>query len=938
MKLLRFGAIFAVTILITAICVQVVEKAYSETEDLVTPYSGEDYYVPYGSVSSIDGETVYVTGDMIVEGTLYINESYIVMASVSESVVNRIIVRPWGHLFINDTEILTGFIDRPYEIVLYGETEIRNSTIRNLHGQEISGTKIGGVQIFTDNVILDNSTIQDSRGGPAVSIYKCSPLLKFNKIINCSLGISFDLDNTGTNTPPSASISINPTTYSTGATISFDGSDSSDSDGTIVFYKWDFGNGNVSSVVDPDIEYAKAGKYIVTLTVYDDNGAFSTVDKLLTITNQLPSANAGPDLNGYLDEPVRFDGSLSTDNDGYIINYTWTIGQDTVYGIDPVYTFDSQNPNPKTVTLTVKDDDGDTDSDNVQVTILTKPSGMDWPFYMKTNENQPGITDLPPALWEYSWKTYVGDVPDDVNGLILANGQIYAGASSNLVFNKKYSFVAIDPTTGAITDSTGLDHPVTFAANYPADGTNTVFFLDNNNQLFRRDADDLSNTSNPPYWSYPGPSTYKAEAPVVSFPVHIGENDVPMVSYIESFDDPVPNNDDLYRVNIFEASDGTDYWVFEIYEKGYAPLESIPAVHLDSYVFGITLDVNGIQKSKLYCLDLVAKESWSRLIDSEHLSTPTIYNDNIIFGDGNGIVYSVSLDNEDVWSFQTGSSIMTAPVIQAGTPDKIIVSTEDGQLFGLDESDGTLLWYHDLGHPVTITPLVMDEYVLVLDDDGGATLIDASDDSDIKVVLTGGTGFRLSGQPIYVNGNIYLRDESGYIYCIDPASQSLNGAASDPYPLPPPIIEPDLTVEPMDIRFKSSNPAAGESFDVIVRVRNLGETASGEFDVELLRISPEPVQPLSTILDMTVGAEGYTIGTFSGISLPSSGEYTLKVVLDTGLDVTEACETNNENTKDISIKQNQFDPGVHNFTIELCELGIISMTSNVLLDNIILTI
>jgi PKD repeat protein len=59
----------------------------------------------------------------------------------------------------------------------------------------------------------------------------------------------------------------------------FDGSDSTDLDGNIVSYAWDFGDGEASSVVAPSHTYPAAGSYDVRLTVTDDDGDSDTVSQ-----------------------------------------------------------------------------------------------------------------------------------------------------------------------------------------------------------------------------------------------------------------------------------------------------------------------------------------------------------------------------------------------------------------------------------------------------------------------------------------------------------------------------------------------------------------------------------------------------------------------------------------------------------------------------------
>lgn len=57
-----------------------------------------------------------------------------------------------------------------------------------------------------------------------------------------------------------------------GQSVSFSSIGSSDSDGTIVSYNWDFGDGGTSSSRHPSHIYSAEGTYVVKLTVTDDEG------------------------------------------------------------------------------------------------------------------------------------------------------------------------------------------------------------------------------------------------------------------------------------------------------------------------------------------------------------------------------------------------------------------------------------------------------------------------------------------------------------------------------------------------------------------------------------------------------------------------------------------------------------------------------------------
>ena len=63
--------------------------------------------------------------------------------------------------------------------------------------------------------------------------------------------------------------------------VTFDSSASTDSDGTITGYSWDFMDGRFSTEANPSHKFTKAGTYEVTLTVTDDGGM--TASDFITI-------------------------------------------------------------------------------------------------------------------------------------------------------------------------------------------------------------------------------------------------------------------------------------------------------------------------------------------------------------------------------------------------------------------------------------------------------------------------------------------------------------------------------------------------------------------------------------------------------------------------------------------------------------------------------
>ncbi|MCW9018346.1 MAG: pre-peptidase C-terminal domain-containing protein [Kangiellaceae bacterium] len=85
----------------------------------------------------------------------------------------------------------------------------------------------------------------------------------------------------GGNQSPTASF----TDSCTELACNFNGSGSSDPDGSIASYAWNFGDGNTATGATPSHTYASAGTYTVQLTVTDNQGASNSTSKAVTVTS-----------------------------------------------------------------------------------------------------------------------------------------------------------------------------------------------------------------------------------------------------------------------------------------------------------------------------------------------------------------------------------------------------------------------------------------------------------------------------------------------------------------------------------------------------------------------------------------------------------------------------------------------------------------------------
>ena len=168
------------------------------------------------------------------------------------------------------------------------------------------------------------------------------------------------------NQAPSAELSANPVSGDAPLAVSFDGSTSTDADGTVQSYQWDFGDGSSSSGVTSSHTYTTEGAYSAVLTVIDDDGASDAASVTISVSqepsgNQLPVASFTVDatLNDYIQHSM--DASASFDSDGSIVSYDWDFGDGSSGSgatVDHVYF----GAGPYTITLTVTDNEGATAS------------------------------------------------------------------------------------------------------------------------------------------------------------------------------------------------------------------------------------------------------------------------------------------------------------------------------------------------------------------------------------------------------------------------------------------------------------------------------------------------------------------------------------------------------------------------------------------------
>lgn len=160
-----------------------------------------------------------------------------------------------------------------------------------------------------------------------------------------------------------------------------DGSASRDPDGRIVDYRWLQTRGEAVDLVEPDgarIRFEAPATSVTlgfALVVIDDAGATDRDDVEVRIdAEELPVADAGPDLEVSVDRRVQLDGTNSRDPDGRIVSHAWEQTRGILVELD-----DATSPEPSfaapstpsllSFTLRIEDDDGNVATDEVVVAV-----------------------------------------------------------------------------------------------------------------------------------------------------------------------------------------------------------------------------------------------------------------------------------------------------------------------------------------------------------------------------------------------------------------------------------------------------------------------------------------------------------------------------------------------------------------------------------------
>jgi probable HAF family extracellular repeat protein len=196
----------------------------------------------------------------------------------------------------------------------------------------------------------------------------------------------------GNNTAPRAIFSATPDQGTSPLVVTCDGSASSDADGNVTRYEWDFGDGSALTY-GPNVQhtFVLSGTYTITLTVFDDKGAKAAASTGVTLDNLGPTAHLNASLGaGTAPLVVTFDGSNSSDPDGSIARYDWDFKDGTTAtGVTVQHTFNTVGFYP--VRLSVTDNSGSTAESLYVQNVVVFATESAASYVLKFDLNSPDV-------------------------------------------------------------------------------------------------------------------------------------------------------------------------------------------------------------------------------------------------------------------------------------------------------------------------------------------------------------------------------------------------------------------------------------------------------------------------------------------------------------------------------------------------------------------
>jgi len=605
------------------------------------------------------------------------------------------------------------------------------------------------------------------------------------------------------NQPPVASLTAELTVCDIGEPVEFDASLSTDPDGEIVKYEWDwdgmqngwewYDSGTTATV---EHSFEQVGTFGTVVRVTDDAGATGTAGVEIIVT----PAGLDPPVAVLTAEPtsgaaplaVSFSAEGSYDIDGTIEDYEWDLDGDGDYN-EPgdelnakgsatayfTYTEDGQY----TACVRVTDNDGASDTASVTSSIGTPtaqlvadPTSGAPPLLVNfdASGSSSPVGDIVKYEWDWdgdgNWDEDTGNTPTTSHEYEEGNYTASVKVTDELGGQDTAS-VSISSAVPVIWPMYGHDARHTCQSPYVGAQTNNVKWsyttgdgvvsapsIDADGAILFGGVDGKIYALNPDgslKWSYSTGFLAVTDSPAIG-----ADGTVYAGTYAGM----------LYALN----PDGSLKWSYAIGGNVF----SSPAIGADGTIYVGTNYVDS-NSDTLYALNPGGSLKWSYNTGHAVLSSPAIGVDGTVYvGSANNNLYAINPDGSLKWYYTTGNCIWSSPSI--GADGTVYVGSFDNKLYALNP-DGSLKWSYTTGGDVYPCPAISANGTVYVGSDD-SNLYALNPDGSLKWSYTTGDHVRVS-PAIGADGTVYVGSHDGKLYALNPDGSlkwSYTGAAASP--------------------------------------------------------------------------------------------------------------------------------------------------------------
>lgn len=252
------------------------------------------------------------------------------------------------------------------------------------------------------------------------------------------------------------------------------------------------------------------------------------------------------------------------------------------------------------------------------------------------------------------------------------------------------------------------------------------------------------------------------------------------------------------RIYAFDSSSLATRWVYPR-EGNLQPIVSGPAVALGKVYIGSS-------DGKLYALDAATGDlQWEFPTGDKIWATPAIDGDTLYIGSFDNKLYALdATTGKKKWEFETEGAIVTTPLVYNNT---VYFGSFDRYLYAVEATNGNLKWKSEVeaGSWFWAKPVIYNNTVYAPSLDGKVYILDA--ESGHEVIDAIDLGSPVSSSPVLVDDLLIIASEEGAIYALDTATNQIKLLANVEENIDAPlwasdgivyIHTQDLTLHPVD--------------------------------------------------------------------------------------------------------------------------------------------